>query len=58
MRIRVSDVRGLYEAGLTAEQILDEMADLEMADLKAALIDAANVEWLFQCRLTVWLLLL
>jgi uncharacterized protein (DUF433 family) len=37
MRIRVSDVLDLYAAGLTAEQILQEMPDLEMADLRAAL---------------------
>nr|VFK00527.1 MAG: Uncharacterized conserved protein, DUF433 family [Candidatus Kentron sp. LFY] len=37
MRIRVTDVLDLYSAGLTASQILDEMPDLEEADLKACL---------------------
>ena len=37
MRIRVSDVLDLFAAGLTSEQILDEMPDLESADLQAAL---------------------
>jgi uncharacterized protein (DUF433 family) len=37
MRIRVSDVLELFAAGLTAEQILDEMPDLEAADLQASL---------------------
>ena len=38
MRIRVIDVLDLYAAGLTAEQILEEMPDLEADDLKAALL--------------------
>jgi uncharacterized protein (DUF433 family) len=37
MRIRVSDVLDLFAAGLTAEQILDEMPDLEAEDLQACL---------------------
>jgi len=37
MRIRVQDVLELYAAGLTASQILEEMPDLEDADLKACL---------------------
>ena len=37
MRIRVSDVLDLFAAGLTAEQILEEMPDLEAEDLQAAL---------------------
>nr|VFJ49698.1 MAG: Uncharacterized conserved protein, DUF433 family [Candidatus Kentron sp. FM]VFJ58949.1 MAG: Uncharacterized conserved protein, DUF433 family [Candidatus Kentron sp. FM]VFK08139.1 MAG: Uncharacterized conserved protein, DUF433 family [Candidatus Kentron sp. FM] len=37
MRIRVTDVLDLYCAGLTANQILDEMPDLEEEDLKACL---------------------
>lgn len=37
MRIRVIDVLDLFAAGLSAEQILEEMPDLEMEDLKAAL---------------------
>lgn len=42
MRIRVSDVLDLLAAGLSAEQILEEMPDLEIEDLKAALIYAAR----------------
>ena len=37
MRIRVADVLQLFAAGLTAEQILAEMSDLEAADLQATL---------------------
>jgi uncharacterized protein (DUF433 family) len=37
MRIRVIDVLDLYAAGLTSEQILDELPDLEPEDLTAAL---------------------
>jgi len=37
MRIRVIDVLDLFAAGLSAEQILEEMPDLEMDDLKSAL---------------------
>jgi uncharacterized protein (DUF433 family) len=42
MRIRVIDVLDLFAAGLSAEQILEEMPDLEMDDLKAALSYAAR----------------
>ncbi|HKR23530.1 MAG TPA: DUF433 domain-containing protein [Pyrinomonadaceae bacterium] len=42
MRIRVIDVLDLYAAGLTSEQILEEMPDLEPEDLKAALRYAAR----------------
>lgn len=42
MRIRVVDVLDLFAAGLNAEQILEEMPDLEMDDLKAALRYAAR----------------
>ncbi|CAN5379586.1 DUF433 domain-containing protein [soil metagenome] len=42
MRIRVSDVLDLFAAGLTAEQILEEMPDLEREDLQAALQYAAR----------------
>lgn len=42
MRIRVIDVLDLFAAGLSAEQILEEMPDLEMDDLKAALNYAAR----------------
>ena len=44
MRIRVTDVLDLFAAGLSAEQILEEMPDLEMDDLKASLQYAAR--WL------------
>jgi len=37
MRIRVADVLQLFAAGLSAEQVLAEMPDLEEADLQAAL---------------------
>ena len=42
MRIRVVDVLDLFAAGLSADQILEEMPDLEMDDLKAALHYAAR----------------
>jgi uncharacterized protein (DUF433 family) len=37
MRIRVVDILDLYAAGLTTDQILQEMPDLEVEDLAAAL---------------------
>ena len=37
MRIRVSDILDLLAAGLSMDQILQEMPDLEMEDIKAAL---------------------
>ena len=37
MRIRLTDVLDLFSAGLTPNQILAEMPDLEEADLKACL---------------------
>lgn len=37
MRIRVTDVLDLYAAGLSSEQTLEELPDLEAQDLKAAL---------------------
>ncbi len=37
MRIRVTDVLDLYSSGLNASQILEDMPDLEDADLKACL---------------------
>jgi uncharacterized protein (DUF433 family) len=42
MRIRVSDVLDLFSAGLSAEQILEEMPDLEMDDLRAAFAYASR----------------
>ncbi|NEO70980.1 DUF433 domain-containing protein [Moorena sp. SIO3H5] len=41
MRIRVSDVLDLFAAGLSAEQILAEMPDLEANDLQAVLLYAS-----------------
>ncbi|RUT00180.1 hypothetical protein DSM106972_076280 [Dulcicalothrix desertica PCC 7102] len=37
MIIRISDVLDLFAAGLSSEQILEEMPDLEIDDLKAIL---------------------
>ena len=37
MRIRVTDVLDLLAAGLTSEQILEELPDLEAKDLQACL---------------------
>lgn len=37
MRIRVSDVLDLLANGLTPQQILDELPDLEMNDISACL---------------------
>jgi uncharacterized protein (DUF433 family) len=42
MRIRVSDVLDLFVAGLSAEQILEEMPDLEADDIKASLLYASR----------------
>ena len=42
MRIRVIDILDLFAAGLNAEQILEELPDLEMDDIKAALNYAAR----------------
>ena len=42
MRIRVIDILDLFASGLTAEQILEEMPDLEKEDLTAALMFAAR----------------
>ena len=38
MRIRVSDVLDLLANGLSPEQIVDELPDLERADIEACLI--------------------
>ena len=37
MRIRVSDVLDLLANGLTPEQVVEELPDLELADVHAAL---------------------
>jgi uncharacterized protein (DUF433 family) len=42
MRIRVVDVLALLAAGLSAEQVLEEMPDLEREDIQAALQYAAR----------------
>lgn len=42
MRIRVTDVIELFAAGLTAEQILKELVDLEPEDLQVCLTFAAR----------------
>lgn len=41
MRIRVKDVIDLFVAGLSVEEILEEMPDLEREDLYAALAYAS-----------------
>lgn len=43
VRIRVVDVLDLFGAGLTHEEILDELPDLEADDLDAALRSARSV---------------
>jgi uncharacterized protein (DUF433 family) len=42
MRIRVIDLLELLAAGLTTDEILDEMPDLEREDLQASLAYAAQ----------------
>lgn len=42
MRIRVSDVLDLLGAGLTAGQVIEELPDLEMADVLAAIRFASS----------------
>ncbi|MFQ5742829.1 MAG: DUF433 domain-containing protein [Acidobacteriota bacterium] len=42
MRIRVIDVLDLLAAGLTQQQVLDEMPDLEAEDVKACLAYASR----------------
>jgi uncharacterized protein (DUF433 family) len=37
MRIRVIDILDLLAAGLSAEQVLEELPDLEAGDIQAAL---------------------
>lgn len=37
MRIRVTDILDLLASGLTQSQILEEMPDLQMEDIEAAL---------------------
>lgn len=42
MRIRVSDVLDLLAAGLSAEEVIEDLPDLEMEDVQASLIYAAR----------------
>ena len=42
MRIRVIDILDLLAAGLTSEQVTDELPDLEKEDVQAALVFAAR----------------
>lgn len=42
MRIRVIDILDLLAAGLSAEQVLEELPDLEPQDIQAALRYAAR----------------
>ncbi|MEO0406562.1 MAG: DUF433 domain-containing protein [Cyanobacteria bacterium P01_A01_bin.135] len=42
MRIRVSDVLDLFAAGLSADEILEDLPDLEADDLRASLAYAAR----------------
>ncbi len=42
MRIRVIDILELLAAGLSFEQILEELPDLEVDDIKAALLYAVR----------------
>ena len=42
MRIRVKDVLDLYAVGLSADQILQELPDLEPEDLHACLLFASR----------------
>lgn len=37
MRIRVTDILDLLASGLSAKQVVEELPDLEMADVEAAL---------------------
>lgn len=42
MRIRVTDVLDLLAAGLSQEQVLEELPDLELEDISAALLYASR----------------
>ncbi|MEM8639026.1 MAG: DUF433 domain-containing protein [Cyanobacteria bacterium P01_G01_bin.54] len=42
MRIRVSDVLDLFVAGLSTDEILEDLPDLEREDIQAALAYAAR----------------
>ena len=42
MRIRVNDVLDLLATGMTAEQVIEELPDLELDDVQAAVQFAAR----------------
>ena len=42
MRIRVSDVLDLMAAGLSTEEVLEDLPDLELEDIQASLVYAAR----------------
>ncbi|MCD6013899.1 MAG: hypothetical protein K0Q79_3761 [Flavipsychrobacter sp.] len=42
MRIRVTDILELFASGLSQEQILEELPDLEKEDIEAALKYVSN----------------
>ena len=44
MRIRVNDVLDLLATGMTAKQVIEELPDLERADVQAALQFAARLD--------------
>jgi uncharacterized protein (DUF433 family) len=50
MRIRVTDVLDLVEAGLSPAQIVDELPDLELDDVKAAVADSRRRVELVRAR--------
>ncbi len=43
MRIRVSDVLGLLASGMSSNQVVEELPDLELDDVWAAILYAARV---------------
>jgi len=48
MRIRVTDVLDLLANGLTAEQVLEELPDLELEDIQACcglLASGSIIQW-------------
>ena len=44
MRIRVNDVLDLLATGMTAKQVIEDLPDLERADVQAALQFAARLD--------------
>ena len=44
MRIRVNDVLDLLATGMTAEQVIEELPDLELDDVQAAVQFAARLD--------------